>query len=171
MRSSLSLLLVSILLFAGCKIQYSFTGINVNAETITINNFFFESDNGPPDLATKFTDQMRDYFQQNTNLQLIDNDGELMFEGAVSGYQLSPVAQTANTDLNGLNTAAQTRLTITVSVNFTNLNDPSSDFTRNFSFFSDFDADQAIQDVEEELIDEIYEQIILNIFNASVANW
>lgn len=154
-----------------CKVQYSFTGINVAAETMTINNFFFEADNGPADLAATFTDQIRDYFQQNTNLQLIDNDGELIFEGAVTGYRLSPVAQTASQDINGLNTAAQTRLTITVSVTFTNINDPDADFTRSFSFFSDFDADQAIQDVEEELINEIYENIILNIFNASVANW
>ena len=154
-----------------CKVQYSFTGINVDAETMSISNFYLESDNGPADLAATFTDQMRDYFQQNTNLQVIDDDADLIFEGAVTGYRVSPVAQTANNDLNGLNTAAQTRLTITVSVTFVNKNDATADFTRTFSFFSDFDAEQAIQDVEEELIDEIYENIILNIFNASVANW
>ncbi len=154
-----------------CKVQYSFTGINVNAETMSINTFFYEADNGPADLAATFTDQIRDYFQQNTNIQLVDDGGELLFEGSVSDYRLSPVAQTAGQNLNGFNTTAQTRLTITVSVTFTNLNEPSADFTRNFSFFSDFDADQAIQDVEEELVNEIYENIILNIFNASVANW
>ena len=162
--------LILLAALCSCKV-YSFTGINVDAQTITINSFFHDVDSGPPDLAARFTDQMRDYFQQNTSLSLVDTDGELLFEGAVTSYQLSPVSQQATSGTDGLNTAAQTRLTITVSVNFTNINDPDSDFERSFSFFSDFDAEQSVQDVEEELIDEIYEQIILNIFNASVANW
>ena len=171
MRNNLTYLLLLLIILSGCKVQYSFTGVNTTAETMTINNFYHESDNGPPDLAARFTDQMRDYFQQNTNLRLVDDGGELFFEGAVTSYNVSPVAQSARSDLGGFSTAAQTRLTINVSVNFTNLNDPDSDFSRSFSFFSDFDAESNIQDVEDDLIDEIYEQIILNIFNTSVANW
>ena len=74
---------------------YSFTGVSVDADSMTINSFFHEVDAGPPDLAAKFTDEMRDYFQQNTSLNLVDSNGDLLFEGAVTGYQLNPVAQTA----------------------------------------------------------------------------
>lgn len=138
---------------------------------MSINTFYNEADGGPADLSQVFTDMMRDYFQQNTSLQLVDNDGELMFEGAVTGYRLSPVSPQASGTRAEFTTAAQTRLTITVSVNYTNLNDSDTDFTKTFSFFSDFDTDQQLSDIEEELIEEIYDQIILNIFNESVANW
>lgn len=162
---------VFLIVFAGCKVQYSFTGINIDAKTMSINSFFNDADGGPPDLAQTFTDMMRDYFQQNTSLQLVDDGGELIFEGAVVGYRLSPIAPQASGNRQDLTTAAQTRLTITVAVNYTNINDPDTDFQKNFSFFSDFDADQQVSDIEEELIEEIYEQILLNIFNETVANW
>ena len=169
MKSRLLAVFVFAILAASCKI-YSFSGVTVDG-TITISSFFHDVDAGPPDLAAKFTDSMRDYFQQNTNLTFVDENADLIFEGAVTSYRLSPVSQQATQDVNALSTAAQTRVTITVSVIFTNIQKPEEDFEKSFSFFSDFDADQSIQDVEEELVDEIYEQIILNIFNASVANW
>ena len=152
--------------------SYSFTGINIapGTETLTISTFYNEADGGPPDLAQRFTDSMRDYFQQNTNLSVVDEDGDLQFEGAVSGFRLSPVSpQAANREQ--ANIAAQTRLTISVNVVYSNTDDPDSDFTRSFSFYSDFDNDTPLESVEDDLIEEIYETIILNIFNASVANW
>ena len=171
LKSSKVFLLGIIILFGSCTVQYSFTGINTDAETITINSFFNDADSGPPDLAQVFTDMMRDYFQQNTSLKFADNDGDLQFEGAVTGYRLTPVSPTAAANRDEISTASQTRLTITVSVNFTDIENPENDFTKNFSFYSDFDADQQVTDIEEELIKEIYEQILLNIFNESVANW
>ncbi|MDH5599005.1 MAG: hypothetical protein OEY34_07765, partial [Cyclobacteriaceae bacterium] len=67
--------------------------------------------------------------------------------------------------------AAQTRLTISVFVSYTNINNDEFDFERNFSFFADFDNETNLSDVEQDLLDEIFDQIILDIFNASVANW
>ena len=154
----------------GCRI-YSFTGISVEGETMTIQNFFHEADGGPPDMAQKFTDKMRDYFQQNTSLNLVNNDGELLFEGAVVDYKLAPVNQQAANRGDTNDVAAQTRLTISVFVSYTNINNDEFDFERNFSFFADFDNETNLSDIEQELLDEIFDQIILDIFNASVANW
>jgi len=150
--------------------SYSFTGITTTAETITISTYYNEADGGPPDLAQRFTDMMRDYFQQNTSLSLVDEEGDLQFEGAVTGFRLSPISPQAS-NREEANIAAQTRLTISVNVIFTNAEDPDSDFTRTFSFYSDFDNDQPLESVEDDLIEEIYNEVILNIFNASVANW
>ena len=64
-----------------------------------------------------------------------------------------------------------TRLTITIKVEYVNLADEDFNFNKNFSQFADFESGIGLTAVEEQLIDEIFQQIILDIFNASVANW
>jgi len=155
---------------SGCGV-YSFTGTSISAETISIINFYNEADRGPPNMSQTFSDKMRDYFQQNTNLALIPEDGELQFEGTVVGYRLSPLAPTSSGDPEVADVAALTRLTITIKVSYVNITDDEFDFDRNFSFYADYKNDIVLTTVEDLLIDEIFDQIILDIFNASVANW
>lgn len=159
-----------LLLCAGCGV-YSFTGVAITAETLSIQPFYNDADGGPPDLAQQFTNRLTDYYQSNTNLTLVQENGELQLEGAVTNYRLSPVAPSAATgDFD--NTAALTRLTITVKATYINTEDDAFNFeNKTFSFYSDFDNSQNLTAIESQLIDEIYDQIILDIFNASVANW
>ena len=166
----LSFLLLSVVV-VGCGV-YSFTGVAITANTISIQNFYNDANGGPPDMAQTFTNQIRDYYQQNTNLAFVAEEGEIQIDGAVTGYRLAPIAPSAgNSALQG-DAAALTRLTITVSATYINTTDPSFDFeNKQFSFYSDFDNSQNITAIEDQLINEIYEQIILDIFNASVANW
>jgi hypothetical protein len=162
--------LIALLASGSCGV-YSFTGTSISAETISIQNFYNEADQGPPNLSQTFSDKMRDYFQQNTNLTLITAEGELQFEGSIVSYRLSPVAPTASGDPNVADVAALTRLTITVKVVYLNITDDEFDFDKSFSFFADYKNDLALTAVEDRLIDEIFDQIILDIFNNSVANW
>ncbi len=151
---------------------YSFTGTTITAETLSIQTFYNDANNGPANLAITFTDNLRDYYQQNTNLSQVTNDGELQIEGSITGYRLTPVAPSAaaNTDTN--DQASLTRLTITIKVDYINLDNEDHNFTKkSFSFFADFDNDLGLTAVENELIQIIYDQIILDIFNATVANW
>lgn len=171
MKSSITLVLIASIFLSGCGV-YSFTGTSITAETLSIPNFYNEADQGPPNMAQTFSDKMRDYFQQNTNLTLISENGELQFEGTVVGYRLSPVAPTSSGDPELADQAALTRLTIAVQVTYLNQTDPEFDFEdRTFSFFADYSNDLDLTTVESRLIDEIFDQIILDIFNASVANW
>lgn len=96
-----------------------------------------------------------------------------MVEGVISDYRLNPVAPTANADPNNrLNAAALTRLTIAVKVNFTDSKEPKNSFKdKSFSFFQDFDSNLNFQTVQEDLEKKIFDQIMLDIFNATVANW
>ncbi|MEM7109185.1 MAG: LptE family protein [Bacteroidota bacterium] len=169
--SKLILLLNVAIVLTSCGI-YNFTGANTEAETISIQNFYNDADGGPPDMAQIFTNQLTDYFQQNTNLTQVEESGELQIEGVVSSYRLSPVAPTATgNDLVGDN-AALTRLTIAVNVSYVNTTNEDFSFeSRSFSFFEDFDNNENITAIEAELLDLIFEQIILDIFNATVANW
>jgi len=92
-------------------------------------------------------------------------------EGAVVSYRLSPVAPTASGDPTVGDQAALTRLTITIHVTYYNTLDPEFDFERSFSFYADYDNSIALDTIEDALVSEIFDQIILDIFNASVANW
>lgn len=143
----------------------------ITAETLSIENFYNDADGGPPDLAQIFTNKITDYYQSNTNLTIVPDNGELQIEGAVTNYRLSPVAPTqAVGDFES--SAALTRLSITVSATYINTLDDQFNFeNKSFSFYQDFDNSQSLTAVENQLIDQIYDQIILDIFNASVANW
>ncbi|ELR69340.1 hypothetical protein C900_05120 [Fulvivirga imtechensis AK7] len=145
----------------------------ITAETISIAAFYNDAEGGPPDMAQTFTNKLQDYYQSNTNLTLVKEDGELQIEGVVTGYRLSPIAPTAaNAELLGGNTSALTRLTITVQVTYVNTEDDQFNFeNRSFSFYEDFDSNQNLTAIESQLLDRIFDQIILDIFNASVANW
>lgn len=161
---------LALLACGGCGV-YSFTGVAITAETLSIQPFYNDAEGGPPDLAQSFTNKLTDYYQSNTNLTLVQDNGELQLEGAVAGYRLSPVAPSAvSGDFE--NSAQLTRLTITVKATYINTTDDSFNFeNKSFSFYSDFDNSQSLTAIEAQLLEEIYDQIILDIFNASVANW
>lgn len=164
-----------LLLFAapGCGV-YSFTGAAISPEvkTISIDFFYNDAGGGPPTLSQNLTEQLRDYFQQNTNLAVVQENGDLLLEGAITRYYYEPVAPQASGSENVADVAGQMRLTIAVEATYINTNDDQYDFDdRSFSFFADFDADRDPTAVEDELIDEILDQIIFDIFTASVANW
>ncbi len=180
---NLILILTMAAITGACGI-YSFSGVSIDYEkvkTISIDNFFNETNGGPPNMNMLFSNEIRDYYQQNTNLQLVTANGDLHLEGGITGYRLTPVAPTAGGAAGpgaarggaaGIDAAALTRLTIEVTVSYVNTTDDTFDFdNRRFSFFSDFDNNQTLTAIEDQLIEEIFDQIILDIFNASVANW
>ena len=122
-------------------------------------------------MAQIFTNRLVDFYLQNTNLAQVEENGELQLEGAVTGYRLAPVAPTAAQNNDLIDAAALTRLTITVSVSYINTTDETFDFeNKTFSFFEDFDSNQNLATIEAELINTIFDQVVLDIFNATVAN-
>ena len=109
---------------------------------------------------------MQDLFLRQTNLDLVNIGGDLRFEGEITGYRVTPMSATSQ------QTAAQNRLTVTVNVRFYNRLKEEDDFEKQFSFYSDFDANaQLTGGVLDGALDEILERIIQDIFNASLGNW
>ncbi|MBX2957926.1 MAG: LptE family protein [Cyclobacteriaceae bacterium] len=164
--------LVSLLVWcASCGI-YSFTGSGTNAKTIAIQEFYNNTDLGPANLGQVFTNSLKDYMIQNTNLSVVAENGELQMEGIVTGYQVTQIAPRASGDPTQIDAAASSRLTITVRVTYVNTLDETMSFKdKSFSFYRDFPNDLNLPDIEDGLIRQIFEQIILDIFNASIANW
>lgn len=145
---------------------YSFTGASISPDikTVSIENLL-NSSQGPPYMTQVFTEKLRGIYQQNTSLSLIEGEADLSLRGRITGYNVAPIAIQSN------DRAAQTRLSITVQVEFINAKDEKQNFNTPFTFYSDFDQSKSISQVENGLINEIADQIVLDIFNKSVANW
>lgn len=168
MTSKFNWFLLSVLLFplGGCGV-YSFSGASIPPEARTLTIIQFEN-NAPivvPVLGQVLSDRMRDKFLAETGLRLIDEDGDLKFEGTITEYAVVPSAPAAN------ETTSLSRLTIGVKVTFTSRIDPKEDWEQTFRRFADYDATQDLQAVENQLIDDIVRQLIDDIFNKAFVNW
>ena len=169
---SLICLVASLGILANCGI-YSFTGASISPDvkTISIQTFYNNAPLGPSNMSVLFTESIKDYFQQNTSLELADNNGDLQIDGYITNYTITPVSATSSGQNDGVDVSALSRITITVSATYVNLKDPTFDFDKSFSFFKDYDNEIDLSANEESFVEEIFDQIILDIFNASVANW
>ncbi|MCF8464320.1 MAG: hypothetical protein K9G41_05745 [Flavobacteriales bacterium] len=167
LRLSFLISIFSILISqTGCGV-YSFTGASISPEVKSVSIDFFPSyaPLAPANMPQTFTESLRSLFVSRTNLDLLNKNGDIRFEGYISNYQTRPVA------IQGNETAAKNRLTINVNVTYTNTKDDTKSFEKTFSRFADFDANQSVTDVEQGLIEEINELLILDIFNEAVVNW
>ncbi len=164
----IALLILITLLFTtlSCGV-YSFTGGSTgDAKTIQIDYFPNSAPLVEPTLSQKFTESLRDLFTRQTNLSLTSSGGDLHFEGEITDYRIIPITATAE------QTAAQNRLNISIRVRFYNKLVEEDDFEKTFSFYSDFDANtQLTGGALEDALNEIFERITQDIFNASVAKW
>ncbi|MBX7125259.1 MAG: hypothetical protein K1X47_06170 [Cyclobacteriaceae bacterium] len=170
--STITLLFASLLFLApGCGI-YTMTGVATTAKTITIDQIFNNTDLAPANLAQTFSNRLKDYYQQNSGLRVVPEVGELAVEGVITDYRLSNMAPTASSTNAGTSPAALTRLTIAVKITYTDNLEPKNSFKdRQFSFYRDFDNNLSFASVQEDLEKKIMDQILLDIFNATVANW
>lgn len=157
--------------FSSCKVGYSFTGASIpaEAETLSIERFPNNSGLGPPTLSQTFTEDLRDRFMRQTDLDLVDRNGDLQYSGAIVGYEIEPVAVQGNQE--GNEQASINRLTITVRVRYRNTIEKKKNFERQFSRFADFDASEQLANVEDRLIEEINDQLTQDIFDASLSDW
>jgi hypothetical protein len=171
--SPLAALAVSILLNScGISAKYSMTGATTDAETVSITEFYNNADLGPANMSQIFTNDLKNYFVQNSSLRVVGEEGQLQLEGEISDLRLTPIAPTATNNPTEINHASATRLTITVKATYVNtLNEKMNFKDKTFSFYKDFDNEINISDVQDSFIKEIFDRIINDIFNASVANW
>jgi outer membrane lipopolysaccharide assembly protein LptE/RlpB len=165
-----SLLLILILLMtSGCGV-YSFTGASISpaVKTISISYFPNNAQYVQPTLSQKFTDALRDKFASQTNLTILKSGGDLDIQGAITGYNpTEPSAIQGGAD----QTAALYRITVTVSVKFTNKKDETQNFETTFSRYEDYDRSKRLADIEDQLLDQINEALVQDIFNKAVVNW
>ena len=102
-----SFIISIILSLAGCGV-YSFTGASISPEVKTVSIDFFPAyaPLAPPIAGQLFTEDLKNIFLSQTNLVLVQTDGDLQFEGAITNYTTAPVA------IQGNETAALTRVLV-----------------------------------------------------------
>ncbi len=152
----------------GCSVRYSLTGTSIPAGTETFQVNYFQN-NAPliePGLERDFTLALQDLIQNQTNLSLVTSGGDLTYEGEITEYRISPTTAQSNS------TAAQNRLTISVNVRFFDKHSPDEEFEQKFTFFYDYPGSaQLIGSQKDTAIEEIFERLTQDIFNATLAKW
>jgi hypothetical protein len=165
-KSAFLLSLVLLLYTQSCGI-YSFTGADTGeAESFQVNFFQNQADLVEPGIDRTFTLQLQDLIQNQTSLSLANNNADLIFEGEIIDFYVAPITATSE------NTAAQNRLTIAVNVRYYNTLEPEKDFERRFSFYYDYPANaQLVGGTLETAVNEIYDRLTQDIFNAALTDW
>jgi hypothetical protein len=160
------LILACSLIIQSCGV-YSFTGTTLSPDikSVTVNNFVLATAGGPANLPLTFNEKLKEYYQRYTSLKVVPNNGDMVLEGNITGYDLLAVAPTAQ-DQAGVN-----RLQITVLARFYNNKDESKNFEQSFSFYQDFPQNQTLSQNESRLVPKILDQIVLDIFNKTAADW
>ena len=164
----LSSLLVVILFLNACTISYKFNGASIDyskVKTISVADFTNNAALVYAPLAVNLTDGIKDLYQRQTRLEQVRRGGNLELTGEITGYALTPMAVSADSY------AAETKLTITVKVRFTNNIAPEESFEKTYSAYQTFDASQMLNDVQDELCTTMIAEIAEQIYNDTVAKW
>jgi hypothetical protein len=164
------LLLISflMLLYAGCSVNYSFTGASIppGARTIQINNFPNNASLVNPALSQELTDALRKKFQSQTSLVIVNEGGDLIISGEITDYNTRPTAIQSD-DIAALN-----RLSISIKVSFVNTIDDTQSFqNQTFTRYEDYPSTQDLMSVQETLVQQINEYLVEDVFNKAVVNW
>ena len=148
---------------------YSFTGADIDYSTTKTFQVSYFQNNArivQPGIDRDFTLKLQDLLLNQTNLDLVNSNGDLIFEGEITEYYIAPITATSQS------TAAQNRLTISVNVRFYNTKEALKDFEQRFSFYFDYSGSTQLTGSQlDDAIDIIFERITQDVFNASLANW
>ena len=157
-----------LMILQSCSVKYSLTGASISPETTSFQVNYFQN-NAPliePGIERDFTNKLIDLLIYQTSLELVKSNGDLVYEGEIVEYRISPTTATSD------NRAAQNRLTVGVNVRFYDIKDPDADFEKRFSFYYDYPASvQLIGSQKDTAMEEIFERITQDVFNASLAKW
>lgn len=150
-----------------CKVSYSFTGANISPDVKTFTVYYFpnRAQLVNPTLSQSFTEALREKLQRQTSLNELGDNGDLIFEGEITGYDYRPMA------IQEQDQAALSRLTVRVKVKYTNNKDPEQSMEQTFSAYEDFDNTLTLTAAEDEIMPQIIEKLNEDIFNATIANW
>ncbi len=156
------------LYLSSCSVSYSFNGSSINydkVKTISIDKFPIRSAYVWAPMEAMFYNSLTDAYSNKTKLEILKRNGDLQLAGEITEY--SQLNKSVASD----GYAAQTQLKITVNVRFVNNSNHEEDFERQFSATAEFDSSQQLVTVQDQLVQEIIDQIVDQIFNATVANW
>ena len=163
-----SLLALLLTIVCACKVTYSFNGASIDynvTKTIQIEEFPIRASYVWGPMQNIFNNELKDIFANHTHLSQVKRNGDLKIEGEITQYQQR------NKSVSAEGYSAQTELSMTVNVRFTNNKKHEEDFEQTFTATSTYETTQSLSSVQEELVTQMTKEITEQIFNATVANW
>ena len=160
-------LLVLLPLLTGCKVTYSFSGTSIQSDvkTICIEPVVNKATKVNPSLANQLTEELNDKYRKLTRLEQVNEEGDLNLLVTIESYDVRATAVTAD------EVAAMNRLTVTCKVVFTNLLHEEDNLEQSFAAYEDYDSNNSLDMVENQLCETIVKKLVDDIFNATVAQW
>ena len=152
--------IVLVMMLSSCSVSYKFNGASIDytkTKTIQINDF--------PIRSSYVWGPMGPMFNNELKLSQVKRNGDMKIEGEITQYQQR------NKSVSSEGFSAQTELSITVNVRFTNNTNHAEDFEKSFTASQSYETTQSLQSVQEELVTLMIKDICDQIFNATVANW
>lgn len=169
LHSGLAMLgLLACLLLASCSISYRFNGGTLDytqVKSLVISDVVNRAPIIYPTFASKFTEALKDLYTSRTRLEQVRRDGDLELECTITGYDLSTASVSQD------NFADRTKFTVTVQVKYTNRVNTKESFDRSFTAYRDFSRNENFAVVQDRLLEEITEDLVKQIYNATVENW
>ncbi len=160
------------LCFSAC---YSFKGISIapTISTFYVDQFQNGAGNAPPDIGQRFSEELKDIILRSSRLNYDESAPDIEFSGTITSFNVQSVAPERRDDSSGATDfgSSLNRLNISISVEYVNNQDAEDIWTQSFSFFQDFDNTQNLTDVQDDLIEEIFDQLTNDIFTRAFTNW
>ena len=159
-------LLLAIVTFQSCG-SYGFSGFKpIKAETFQVSRFENNAILVEPGLEQDFQNALQDRILDQTNYSLATSKADLIYEGEITRYTVSPTTSTSD------NRAAQNRLPIGVKIRFYNTNNEEDNEEKNFSFFYDYPSNsQLVGEQKATVHEEIFEHLTQDIVNVTLSKW
>ncbi len=157
-----------VMLLAACSVSYKFNGASIDytkTKTIQIAEFPLRTSYVWGPMGPMFNNQLKDQYASHTKLQQVKRNGDLKLEGEITRYEQR------NKSVSSEGYSAQTELSMTVNVRFTNNVNHNEDFERQFTATQSYETTQSLNSVQEELVTLMVKDLCDQIFNATVANW
>lgn len=134
-------------------------------KTYKVENFTLANANAPIDLDQEFTERLRQKVREESKLINTTGESDVTYSGQITSYRVTYVAP------NEENTTSLNRLEIGIKVEFTNNINEDDSWSKSYNDFEDFDATADFQTLQDDLIKEIFEDIVERVFNDSFTNW
>ena len=151
-----------------CSVSYKFNGASIDytkIKTIQIAEFPIRGAYVWGPMGPLFNNELKDQFTGHTRLSLVRRNGDLKLEGEITRYEQR------NKAVSSEGYSAQTELSMTVNVRFTNNVDHAQDFEQQFTATQSYDSSLSLNSVQNDLVAKMIKDICDQIFNACVANW
>lgn len=167
-KLAMTLTAVCLVLLSACSVKYGFNGASIDyskTKTIQIVDFPIRSSYVWGPMGPLFNNQLKDVFANHTRLKQVRRNGDLVIQGEITQYSQR------NKSVSSEGYSAQTELSMTVNVKFTNNVNHKEDFERSFTATQTYETTQSLASVQEELVTQMCKDLTDQIFNATVANW